>query len=366
MNTNPTKQIFGERLRRARLMRGLTLRDVSARLTEQGVKLSHAAFQKYEKGLMGPDSTVLLAISRIFDLEPGYFFRAPGVSLGAIEFRKLSRFPAKEVHRVREQAADFFEKYLQIEQILEIKPPSLPPFKLSGGRGVSWEALSREVEKAACEVRKAWKLGEDPLNNVHELLEENGVKVKEVEADTSFNGLSGWANSVTPVIVLAAWLNKDLPRKRMTALHELGHLVLTMPGHLTQKQKEALCCRFAGAMLVPATALQTRLGVKRADGISFPERLGIKADWGISIAALMRRTADLEIISGVQLRRFQIANSRTRKTEPGAWTGCEQADRYHQLVYRAAAMEIITRSKAADLLGVTLREFDHRFAEAAA
>jgi len=364
MSTTPNQSTFGERLRRARLMRGLALRDVSARLADAGVKLSHAALQKYEKGLMGPDSTTLLAISRIFNLEPGYFFRTAGVSLSTIQFRKLARFPAKEVHRVREEAADFFEKYLQIEQILEIHPPRLPQFELAGGKDVSIDTLSQEAEKAAIEVRKKWKLGEAPLNNVHELLEENGVKVKEVEADAGFNGFSGWADENTPVVVLASWLNQDLPRKRMTALHELGHLVMKKPERLTNKQKEALCYRFAGAMLLPATAMCARLGGKRPDGISFPERLGIKADWGISIAALMRRAADLGIITGHQLQRFHIANCNHRKTEAGVWPGCEVADRYEQLVYRAVAMEIITRAKAAELLGMTLRDFDHRFAEA--
>jgi Zn-dependent peptidase ImmA (M78 family)/transcriptional regulator with XRE-family HTH domain len=335
-------------------------------LADAGVKLSHAALQKYEKGLMGPDSTTLMALSRIFNLEPGYFFRADGVSLGTIRFRKLARFPAREVYRVREEAADFFEKYLQIEQILEIHPPRLPRFELGACGEDAMAALGEQAEQAATSVRKKWKLGEAPLNNVHELLEENGLKVKEVEADSGFNGFSGWADDHTPVIVLAAWLNQDLPRKRMTALHELGHLVMALPGHLTHKQQEALCYRFAGAMLLPATALRARLGINRPDGISFPERLGIKADWGISIAALMRRAADLGVITHHQLKRFHITNRNHRKTEAGAWAGCEAADRYEQLVYRAAAMEVITRAKASELLGVTLREFDHRFAEAAA
>jgi Zn-dependent peptidase ImmA (M78 family) len=104
------------------------------------------------------------------------------------------------------------------------------------------------------------------------------------------------------------------------------------------------------------------VGAKRPDGISFRERLGIKADWGISIAALMRRAADLGIITPGQLKSFHFQNSAARKNEPGKWEGSEHADRYEQLVYRAAAQELITRSKAAELLRVSSREFDHQFA----
>ena len=43
--------------------------------------------------------------------------------------------------------------------------------------------LAAEAERAARHVRKVWKLGETALSNVHELLEERGVKMKEVEAD---------------------------------------------------------------------------------------------------------------------------------------------------------------------------------------
>lgn len=362
MSLPDPKLLFGERLRRGRLMRGLTLRDLANQLASLGPTLSHAALQKYEKGLMGPDSEVLLALARVLDLDPGYFFRTPEVSLERIEFRKLTKFPAREVNRVREEAADYFERYLQIEAVLGIKPGPLPRVDLSGLSPEDETALAAGAEQAAQKVRQAWKLGEAPLSNVQELLEEHGVKVKEVETDESFNGFSGWADEHTPVVVLASWLNGDLPRKRLTALHELGHLVLRLPEGLPHKAKESLCYRFGGALLLPATALRARVGAKRPDGISFQERLGIKADWGISVAALMRRAADLGIITAAQLKSFYFFTSTGRKTEAGRWEGSEHADRYEQLVYRAAAQELITRSKAAELLGVTAREFDQRFA----
>ncbi len=366
MSTPATKQTFGERLRRARLMRGLSLRELAERLAESGLQLSHAAYQKYEKGLMGPDSAGLLALARFFGVDPGYFFRQKTVSLGNIEFRKLTKFPEREVNRLRELAADFFEKYLQIEDILEIRSSPLPRMDLTSIAPDQEDTLGQKAEEAAVLVREKWKLGEAALSNVHELLEEHGVKVMEVEADESFNGFSGWADDRTPVIVLATWLQQDLPRKRLTALHELGHLVMKLPDGLTHKQKEALCFRFAGAMLLPAPAMRARLGATRPDGISFPERLGMKADWGISIAAMMRRAADLGILTQGQLKSFHFTNRNNRKGERGRWDGTEKADRFAQLVYRAASQELITRSKAAELLGVTLREFDHLFATEAA
>jgi Zn-dependent peptidase ImmA (M78 family)/DNA-binding XRE family transcriptional regulator len=365
MEETNSKQRFGERLRRARLMRGMTLREVANKLAELGSQLSHAALQKYEKGLMGPDSTVVRALARAFDLDTGYFFRQKAVTLANMEFRKLTKFPQREVDRVREAAADYFEQYLQIEEILEIKSAGLPRADLTDLSVEDEAALGQEAEKAANLIRQKWKLGEDALTNVHEMLEEHGVKVTEVNADPSFNGFSGWADADTPVIVLAEWLNTDLPRKRLTALHELGHLVLKLPEGVSHKLKETLCYRFAGALLLPAAALRARVGPKRPDGISLRERIGLKEDWGISISALMRRAADLKIITPSQLKSFHFQNSKHRKTEAGLWLGAEKANRYEQLIYRAAAQELITRAKAAEFLNVSLREFDHLFASEA-
>ncbi|TAG10757.1 MAG: helix-turn-helix domain-containing protein [Verrucomicrobia bacterium] len=359
------KQRFGERLRRARLMRGMTLRQLADKLAELGSQLSHAALQKYEKGLMGPDSTVVLALARVFDIDTGYFFRQKAVTLANVEFRKLTKFPQRDVDRVREAAADYFEQYLQIEEILEIKSAGLPRADLSTLQVEDEAMLGLEAEKAANMIRQKWKLGEDALTNVHEMLEEHGVKVTEVKANEAFNGFSGWADADTPVIVLAEWFNTDLPRKRLTALHELGHLVMKLPEGVGHKLKETLCYRFAAALLLPAVALHARVGQKRPDGISPRERIGIKEDWGISIAALMRRAADLKIITAGQLKSFHFQNSKNRKMEPGLWLGGEKANRYEQLVYRAAAQELITRAKAAEFLGVSLREFDKLFASEA-
>jgi len=41
-----------------------------------------------------------------------------------------------------------------------------------------------------------------------------------------------------PVIVLARWLERDLPRKRFTSIARGGHLLLNLPGELTEKEHE--------------------------------------------------------------------------------------------------------------------------------
>jgi predicted HTH domain antitoxin len=47
--------------------------------------------------------------------------------------------------------------------------------------------------------------------------------------------------------------------------------------------------------------------------------------------------------------------------EPGEYLGKEHANRFDQLVYRAAAEEIITFSRAAELLNMPLSNFRQAF-----
>ncbi|MCH6255639.1 XRE family transcriptional regulator [Puniceicoccaceae bacterium K14] len=353
---NNLKKRFGERLRRARLLRGLSLEGLA---TEMGHVVTRMALSKYERGLMGPDSSVLVSICDVLDLEPDFFFRDNDLVLSGIAFRKQSKFGKKAQDQVREQALEFFERYLDIESILEIEAESLPVWELNAS-----EDLGEQVERIAYELRtEIWKLGENALPNVHMLLEERGVKVKEVDAPESFNGFSGWAESAEgrlPVVVLAKHLNTDLPRKRFTELHELGHLVLEFPKGFSEKDIEVLCHRFAGAFLVPKGAFIDAFGGKRPR-VSIPELKAIKQEWGISLAAIMKRAETLGLVSSSTYKGFCIY-MRTKgwnKVEPSfsEWVGSESASRFKHLVYRAYTCELLTQSKAASLLGLTLPEF---------
>ncbi|MCB2156552.1 XRE family transcriptional regulator [bacterium] len=359
-NNTDLNERFGERLRRGRTLRGLSLRGLSG---EMGGLVSHAALAKYEKGLMKPDSKVLIALAKALAVRPDFFFERHGVTLSGIEFRKQAKLGKKKQEQVIEEAQEFFERYLEIERILEMKMPPMLKVDLTDRKG---EALMTGAEEAAEKVRKTWKLGTGPLPNTIELLEDHGVKVKSVEAEESFNGLSGWADG-SPVVVLGAWLDRDLPRKRLTVLHELGHLVMKMPEGLDKKTEEAACYRFAGAMLIPKEAFVAEFGRKRSfPNVSLQELIAMKEQWGMSINALMRRAKDLGIIVEESYRSYCIHASQSglRKEEPGTWAGSESANRFRQLVHRASAQDLITRSKATGLLRVTLREFDEQFGKA--
>ena len=343
--------MFGQRLAQARQMRGLSLRELGNRL--EG-RISYNALHKYERGLMMPDSDILISLADVLDQDVDFFFREPSLELKQLQFRKSSRLGAKEEKSIRERAVDYFERHREVEELLGIAKQFKNP--LAGHAVRSGE----NVEEAADNLRRIWRLGEDPLPNVREMLELQGIMMFEVDAAESFNGFAGHADGY-PVIVLARWLDRDLPRKRFTALHEVGHLLLQLDEKPSHKEQEAICHRFAGAMLIPRRVFIGEFGGHR-QRVSLKELESIKARYGMSVAAVMRRALDLELITHSLYQRFCIISRKNgwHKKEPGDYAGTESSTRFEQLVIRAASEEVISESKGASLLNEPFVDFRNR------
>ena len=186
------------------------------------------------------------------------------------------------------------------------------------------------------------------------MLEENGICILALETSSSFHGLATHVNNL-PVIVL----NKtDTPeRRRFTALHELGHLVLDI---VTDDEKEAenFCHRFASAMLMPKEVVEREFGLERKR-ISTYELVAVKQQFGISVQAVMRRLYDLQVITAGHYKYFCIKISPNRQEVGlGKYVGeTNQSYRFQQLIHRLLAEDIVSDSKAANLAGMTLPEF---------
>lgn len=354
MKKQDPKEIFGRRLAQARRMRGMSLRAVAE---ATGGKISYNALHRYERGEMMPGDDVLIPVADVLDKPLDFFFRPFTVELRELRFRKTTGLGVKSEDAVRELATDFFERYREIEQILGL------PSRFRDPLGHAGYARPEEAEEAADKVRAQWKLGEDPLPNVIETLEANGFKIFEVEAPESFDGFSGWTDG-HPVIVLATWLNRDIPRKRFTTLHEAAHLLVAPHTDLSGKELESFCNRFAGAMLIPANVFASDWGGVR-HRISLEELIDLKRRYGMSIAAIMHRAHDLGLIDPSMYRQFCIIRKKRgwHRDEPGEYLGNEKSSRFEQLVLRATAEELISFDKGAALLNVPLVEFHRTLSE---
>lgn len=347
-------EAISNRIKHARLMRGLSLQGLSDKMDN---KVSKQALHKYEKGTVEPDLDMVQDIAEALDLKPDYFYREVSVEIKDIAFRKLTSLTKKEQNRIIETTRDYLNRYLELEQIIGKQPSVKNPLK---GFTINSKV---DVEKAAQKLRQVWKLGTDPLYNVLELLEDNGIKVIELEGDDSIDGFSTWVNESIPVIGLNALKRKSLDRYRFTVLHELAHLLLDLE-KFSEKEQEKLCHYFAGAMLLPLSTIEKELGLKRKK-VSLEELKAIKKQYGISMQATVYRLKDLSIISEVVYRNFFrfMARNGYKNDESGlaVYKGEEEALRFDQLLGQALAEQFITVSKAAALKNLRITQFRKEF-----
>lgn len=340
---NQATDIFPRRLRQARLMRGFSLEKLAQSMT---VPISKQAINKYEKGQMKPDSRILIDLANALNMKIDYFFRPFTVEVDKVEFRKKSGFTEKMANAVKERVREELERYLEVEQIAG----SIAHFTLPRKEVRTQE----EAKEFAGEIRQILALGNDGISNVIEVLEDNGIKVIELLENEGFDGLSGFANGEIPLIVVNG--NFPTERKRFTALHELGHLLLDIPANVSSKEIESLCNAFASEMLLPTVVLKSKLGNTRHD-ISLSELTDIQCQFGISVDDIMASLQESGVISDNRYAVFQrkknsIADFRALVEK--SRVELEKSGRFARMVYRALADEIITSSKAAVLLNTTV------------
>lgn len=339
---------IGERIKQARKIRGM-----SQRLLAERAGVSAQAISKYERDMNAPSSGVLLRLAKALGVGVEFFVRPRSVLSITPDYRRRRAFPKKREAALIAEIADWLERYIEIERILRPDLGGLL-FEFSPGfpRAVS---SMEEVEAAALDLRRAWDLGSDPIENLVHLLEDRGIKVGVIDlaegegfdACTFYAGDDGRA----PIVVAKSKIPGD--RQRFSIAHELGHLMIE-PGEGLDAEKAAH--RFAGAFLVPEKAarfeLELSAGTGRRRDLSDFELNALKQKYGMSMQAWIYRAKDLGIISEERatalFKRFRALGRHKR--EPGAQVPQEWPMRFELLVNLALAEEAISKRRAEELL----------------
>lgn len=336
--------MFGERLKAARKMAGLSLPQLAKKLGD----ISKQSLSNYENGKRKPDSQILIKLAKELSVKPDFFVRDSSIQLQNFEYRKKAKLNKQDREMIEEKSKDQLERYLELENLLGIKTKFTNPIKEFQLRKIE------DVEAATQHLRDKWELGINPIKNLIETIEEREISVFQIEAKREFDGLAGFSGNI-PLIVVNN--NIEIVRKRMTVAHELGHLLMKMPQDLIAKEKEKYCFRFAGAFLIPREVMIDELGKKR-NQITMNELIHLKNEYGISIQGLVRRAKDLEIISEAKYKNFcvKVKKNGWEKFELGAYNGDERPIRKNNLIFRAITEEIVSISKAASLANKTVAE----------
>lgn len=348
--------MIGRKLKIARAAAGLSLRDLAAQIDN---RVTAQAIGKYERDEDMPSSGVLMVLARALAVREEYLLSDDEVILESVDFRKAPKASSKEEAIIQAKTMDLLERYIALEEMLNM-------------RSVDWErprsaphpvADLRDAEDAARSVREDWGLGNDPIPQLAELLEERGVKILSLDLD-NIDGLAAKVrrkdrpDARVIVVKKSTWSE----RKRFNLAHELGHMVIA-PEKNVDEEKAAH--RFAGAFLIPADSLRAEVGASRSS-ISIAELGALKERFGVSMQAIVYRCKDLGIISQKEFtRQFQVFTERGWRAAPFEEPGrmepeLEEPRRFERLCYRALTENVIGEARAAELLGISIRELDKR------
>ncbi len=337
------KNVFGMRLLAARTQAGLS-QDALVRLLNG--QISKTAIARYERGEMEPGLINAKLLAEALKQSMDYFYRPFTMSITSIDFRKNASLSIKSKKMITEKIAAFTERYLILENLLDFQTTFENPLKNNKVRNME------DIELLAEELHEAWELGFNPLGPIMCMLEDKGIKILELDTEEKFQGSLVTVQGNIPFIVIRK--ADTVERRRLTALHEVGHLLLDFDESFTETEVERLCNIFASAVLLPRRTFKREIGLVRSD-FSKRELSIIKDRYGISAGAFVMRAYNMGVIN--KFRMIKLINI-TRQTKLEDHLGSHQLkdhpDRFDQLISIALSEGRISLTKAAELAQLDL------------
>ncbi|MBQ3634718.1 MAG: ImmA/IrrE family metallo-endopeptidase [Bacteroidales bacterium] len=349
--------IFAKRLKLARKRAKLSMDELCSIMKPN---VSKQTISKYEAGKCMPSGLLMMSLAKALKVDIDYFARPFDFNIDDlnISFRKKASVGNKDLESLKVGIQDDIERYLEVETILGLKPIVLEPLT------ASTLSTSDDMRRMARLLRDRWGLGDNPILNVQELLESKGIKVILTKGAAGFDGVSGVIkkdNSYYSVVVLNPSIEM-CERRRLTAMHELGHLLFndSFGEELTPKDIEKLCNAFANEMLFPESVARYWFEGKRQ--IHLPELKNCQQNYGISIEAIVYKLHELDIINDARYKMFSILkNTKLLFKQAVRTSRFKETDsmRLEAMVYKAMAEGLISKERAAVLLNKPMTDVEY-------
>ncbi|KLE14798.1 XRE family transcriptional regulator [Clostridium sp. C8] len=300
----------GERLKNARLYRGKTITDLA---DETGI--SKQAISQFENGKATPSIETLLKIMNVLKFPREYFRQVDEDITVNTFFRALLTTSKKEqlvqVTRTKTLAKiyEFLEEYIDFP---EFKIPQI-------------DIENIDIEEITLELRDYWGLSVNPIVNIVNVMEKNGVVVSSFKTNESkidaFTQIHKVHNVDRPFVVVGDD-KESAVRRQFSMAHELGHIILHNSsievdelGREEYKMMEEEANNFAAAFLLPKESFL-------ADVMQYPNKLEfyveLKRKWKVSISAMIIRAFKLNAITHNQYQYLmkQLSKKGWRVKEP--------------------------------------------------
>ncbi len=346
-------------LKRIRIARGLTMEKAA-----KAAGISRMAYHSIEKGLAEPRVGNLQKLAEALNVKVFDLVRSVP-ELRNVRFRALKwkTTKAKEQREeIKAEVALWMRDFNDLENMLETKKGN--KFKVPGFK-------TKSPVRIAEEARKWFDLGEDEIiTDICGLVESVGIKLHFINVGLdNFSGLSVNDEELGAAIIVNTYAAKTTERKIFTIAHEFGH-ILMHPDSFSDEDEEIKSQEdesniFASHFLMPKEAFHKRLA--EVKGIDFVDAiLHVKRTFKVSYEAVLVRLIEEKITDNEIWKQFRARYKRRcnfdfkghKEPEPLAAIDCIE-DRLSRLVREAYEKELISMSRAAEILGksvVDMRE----------
>lgn len=311
-----SKNFNGQRLRQARLYKGLSISDLAEIL---GV--SKQAISQYETSNITPDFDKMRVITNELNFPSSYFFQEDSFDVNAktTYFRALlsanKNARLQQIVKIKHLAMiyEILNNYLEFPQL---NLPDVSEFLNQDE--INYELLAESV-------REYWGIASKPIDDFPYLLEKNGIIV--TSYPVSQDNIDAYSQKINVegndkfIIVLSDDKNSAV-RSNFDAAHELGHILLhdwnldlEELSREDFKKQEKQANNFAAAFLLPKDAFLKDVSLYPKDLKYYIE---LKRKWKVSISAMLIRANKLGVINDNQYQYLmkQMAFNKWRQNEP--------------------------------------------------
>lgn len=324
--------------------------------------VTRQSINNYENAKTLPDSKTLSTLARALGVTLDDLLRQESATLPAFRFRAHTSFDKNP--QFAAQVLRLLEDYTALEQAVGIPtyaPESTPCHQL--------ESNEKRIAEIATQFRHRLGLGEAPIHNLFEAVEEIGLKVLRLSIPIpGFFGLSA-CSADQGAFVLVNTHNQSIERQLFTLAHEIGHLIFhrgeyqdTLMEEGTkeeEKAREAVANHFASHLLVSQDALERALNV-------FSDLTKLKAHFRVSYTMMLMRLdqmGKLKYSDAIQKIRWEYkrrtGQSLTKEIELEPILPAEDFpmnQRFTKLVWQALKLGKVSELKAAELLNLSVED----------
>lgn len=273
------KPINPEMVTIARESRGLTQKELANLLM-----VSPGWLSRVEVGLRGIQKPYLKKLSEALGYPPSFFTQEQpiyGPTVTDVFHRKRQSLSERTLNKIHAQINIRTMHLSNMIQGLDIGDADIRPIEIYDFNG-----NPKEIARI---IRATWQLPHGPVTNLVDIIENaRGIVVPLEFGVREIDAISRWPIGMPPLF----FVNIDSPmdRLRFTLAHELGHII--MHQNNIDPNMEYQADQFAAEFLMPEKEIRPYFVELSLDKLA-----ALKPYWKVSMAALLKRAADLNTIT---------------------------------------------------------------------